>query len=418
MSAEATADEAAAHPADQSPRQTTERIQQQTTQQTTEHIPQQAPRHATGQPGEQARERSAEPAPGPAAEPAAQRPPAGATAEPAASTPELLVVEDLHVAYRQHAAPVLAGLHLRMRPGEILGVIGETGSGKTTLARTVVGLVRAGRGRVAVCGEEIGRLRGRRLRAFRRSGRVQYVFQDPLRALDPTLTVARLVAEPLEIAGEPGRAERAARVAAALRQVGLDPAAVSARLPGALSGGQRQRVLLARALVTRPRLLISDEPVSALDASNRNLVLGLFDRLRRELGLGVLLISHDLASLAAVADRVAVLHHGRLVEQGPAEAVLENPGHPYTALLAASAPRVAGARRVQPADLLAPAPRTDWPRGQGCGFAPRCRFATAECRATPAPAPLAGGPPHHTAACHHAAGWRALLPVTTPSQEA
>jgi ABC-type glutathione transport system ATPase component len=268
----------------------------------------------------------------------------------------LLEISGLSVAYGgRRGTRVLAGVDLVVRPGEIVGVIGETGSGKTTLARAVVALAPVRSGRIAFEGAEIGGLRGRRLRAFRRSGRLQFAFQDPLRALDPDLTVAAIVGEPLAVAGAGsgagvGAAERGERVAEALRSVGLDPAALSERLPGQLSGGQRQRVLLARALVTRPALLIADEPVSALDAANRNHVLRLLAELRDASGTAVLVISHDLHSLAGIADRVAVLNQGRIVEQGPVRDVLNDPRHPYTARLVAAAPRL---RRQGLADVAA-----------------------------------------------------------------
>jgi ABC-type glutathione transport system ATPase component len=252
----------------------------------------------------------------------------------------LLEISDLTVGYGdRHSPPVLDGVALDVRPGEILGVIGETGSGKTTLARTIVGLVPARSGRIEFDGLEISALRGRPLRGFRRRGAVQFVFQDPLRALDPDLTAAESVAEPLDAAGTGTRTERAERAALALAAVGLDTA-LGDRLPGRLSGGQRQRVLLARALITEPRLLICDEPVSALDAANRNHVLRLLLNLRDEQGIAALVISHDLHSLAGVADRVAVLNEGRVVEQGPVRQVLDDPADPYTRRLLAAAPRL------------------------------------------------------------------------------
>ena len=264
----------------------------------------------------------------------------------------LLTITDLTVGYGdRHTPPVLDGVALDVRPGEILGVIGETGSGKTTLARTIVGLVPARSGRIDFDGVELSALRGRSLREFRRRGAVQFVFQDPLRALDPDLTAAESVAEPLEAAGTgSNRTERAERAAKALKAVGLD-ADLGDRVPGRLSGGQRQRVLLARALITEPRLLICDEPVSALDAANRNHVLRLLLNLRDESGVAVVVISHDLHSLAGVADRVAVLHAGRIAEQGPVRDVLDNPQHPYTVRLVAAAPRLRTARAARPAPV-------------------------------------------------------------------
>jgi ABC-type glutathione transport system ATPase component len=252
----------------------------------------------------------------------------------------LLTISGLTVGYGdRHTPPVLSGVDLDVRSGEILGVIGETGSGKTTLARTVVGLVPARSGRIEFDGVELGSLRKKELREFRRRGELQFVFQDPLRALDPDLTAAQSITEPLDAAGIGDRAERAERAAKALAAVGLDQA-LAERLPGRLSGGQRQRVLLARALVTGPRLLICDEPVSALDAANRNHVLRLLLNLRDEHGIAALVISHDLHSLAGVADRVAVLNEGRVVEHGPVRHVLDNPQDPYTQRLLAAAPRL------------------------------------------------------------------------------
>ncbi|MEV4559285.1 ABC transporter ATP-binding protein [Kitasatospora sp. NPDC049285] len=314
----------------------------------------------------------------------------------------LLEVRSLEVEF-DRGVPVLDGVDVEVRAGEILGVIGETGSGKTTLARAVVGLAPVVAGRIAVDGRDRAGLRGRALREVRRAGAVQYMFQDPLRSLDPDLTVLRLVGQPLAVAGVRA-AERRPRVLEALDLVGLDHA-LADRRPGLLSGGQRQRVALARAIVTRPRLLLADEPVSALDASNRNHVLRLLDDLRRELDLAVVLISHDLESLAGVADRLAVLYRGRIVESGPATEVLRRPLHPYTALLAASAPGGGAARRAELAVLRGPAP--DRPDRSACAFAHRCPFADAAC----APRPTDTTPlPGRTVACHRAADWRAHLP--------
>ena len=331
---------------------------------------------------------------------------------------ELLRIEGLSVAYGHRGGrpgqQVLDGVSLRARAGEILGVIGETGSGKTTLARAVVGLAPVSGGRITVDGTEVTGLRGRALREFRRSGRVQYLFQDPLRSLDPDLTVGALVAEPLAVTGAGGREQRAERAAEALHRVGLD-AAIADRLPGRLSGGQRQRVALARSVVTRPRLLLADEPVSALDASNRNHVLRLFDRLRDELDVAVVVISHDLSSLAGIADRIAVLYRGRLVEQGPTAQVLTEPLHPYTALLTASAPSVRREHSIRAVQLR---PRADLPgwasadRQPGCGFAARCPFTDDACRVAPPAAAVAGG---REAACHHAHSWRGQLAAPVAS---
>ncbi|WP_182375990.1 oligopeptide/dipeptide ABC transporter ATP-binding protein [Nocardioides sp. WS12] len=339
-----------------------------------------------------------------------------------ATTPDptpLLSVRGLSVSY----APPRKGTHLGtgaalieadldVRPGEIIGIVGETGSGKTTLARATVGLVAPSAGTIEFAGQDIGGLRGRARRAFRRSGQVQLVFQDPLRSLDPDLTVARIVREPLDIAGSLSRAERDQRVRESLRLVGLEPEEVLFRRPRQLSGGQRQRVSLARAIATRPRLLYCDEPVSALDVSNRNLVLNLLEQLRTDLDLAVVIIAHDLSSLAGIADRVAVFYRGRIVEQGPIRDVLEHPAHPYTALLTASAPSIGQEDRLRPEQLKPGPDARAWPANGVCVFAQRCPFAHDACAEQPAAAPLPQAPERY-AACHDAVTWRDHLPPRT-----
>jgi ABC-type glutathione transport system ATPase component len=262
----------------------------------------------------------------------------------------LLEVSDLDVHYgRTHA---LRRASLSVAAGQTVGVIGETGSGKSTLARAIVGLVRPSAGRITVAGEEVTGYRGRRWRALRRRGLVQYVFQDPLRSLDPDLTVEESIVEPLLIRGRPRR-EAAERARELVARVHLDEELLS-RLPGELSGGQRQRVTVARALITEPRVVILDEPVSALDAANRVRALEFFKELR-DAGTALVFISHDLGSVAGVADRIAVLYRGEIVEDAPARAVVNTPRHPYTRLLVGSAPtlRSAAAARAQREELRA-----------------------------------------------------------------
>ncbi|MFG3029308.1 ABC transporter ATP-binding protein [Streptomyces sp. NPDC048253] len=254
-----------------------------------------------------------------------------------APTAPVLAVEGLEVHYgpRRRRRRALHDVSLSIAPGETVGVIGETGSGKSTLARTVLGLVRASAGSIVIDGEEVGAYGPRQWRALRRRGVVQYVFQDPLRSLDPDLTVEDSLAEPLLVQGVP-RTEAAARVRAFLARVHLTEDLLD-RLPGELSGGQRQRVAVARALVTEPRLVILDEPVSALDSANRVQVLQILKELRAD-GVALVFISHDLGSVAGVADRIAVLYRGEAVEVGAAADVINTPRHPYTRLLVRSAP--------------------------------------------------------------------------------
>ncbi|MFJ4856622.1 MULTISPECIES: ABC transporter ATP-binding protein [unclassified Streptomyces] len=249
----------------------------------------------------------------------------------------VLDVSGLDVRYgrgrrRRHA---LHGVSLSVAPGETVGVIGETGSGKSTLARAVLGLVPASAGTVLIDGQDVSAYGRRQWRALRRRGVVQYVFQDPLRSLDPDLTVEDSLTEPLLVQGVP-RKEATARARSFLDRVHLS-GELFERLPGELSGGQRQRVAVARALVTGPRLVILDEPVSALDSANRVKVLEILKELRAT-GVALVLISHDLGSVAGTADRIAVLYRGQLVEVGSSPDVINHPRHAYTRLLVSSAP--------------------------------------------------------------------------------
>ncbi|GAA4550376.1 ABC transporter ATP-binding protein [Pseudonocardia xishanensis] len=251
----------------------------------------------------------------------------------------ILEIEGLDVAFgRGHTRKVaLSGAALRLFPGESVGVIGESGAGKSTLARAVLGLAPVTAGSVRVVGRDVARLSRRGRREFGRSGVAQYVFQDPLRSLDPDQTVQAAVAEPLRIRGQLSRGEIAAAVRAQFAAVELDESLLD-RFPAQLSGGQRQRVAVARALVTGPRLLLLDEPVSALDSANRVRILQLLERLRATTDITLLFISHDLGSIAGVTDRTIVLNRGRIVEDGPTARVITAPRHPYTRLLVGSAP--------------------------------------------------------------------------------
>ncbi|WP_026425691.1 ABC transporter ATP-binding protein [Actinokineospora inagensis] len=264
----------------------------------------------------------------------------------------VLDVRDLEVHYghRRQRRRALAGASLSIDAGEIVGLIGETGSGKSTFARAALGLVRPSAGRIVIDGEDVTGHRERQWRAVRRRGVVQYVFQDPLRSLDPDLTIGDSLMEPLLLKGVPRR-EAVDRARAYLGRVRLDDELLT-RLPEQLSGGQRQRVAVARALITEPRLIILDEPVSALDAATRVQVLEILKDLRTA-GIALLFISHDLGSVAGIADRVAVLYRGEVVEVGTAREVVTKPSHPYTRLLIGSAPtlRTAAAGRAERAAL-------------------------------------------------------------------
>jgi ABC-type glutathione transport system ATPase component len=235
---------------------------------------------------------------------------------------------------------VLSAVSLQVRAGEIVGLIGESGSGKSTVARAIIGLAPVTAGRITVAGNEVTKFRRKQWRSFRRRGFVQYVFQDPLRSLDADVLIADSIAEPLRITRAGSRAEIEHRVKEYAAKVRLDEELLT-RFPAEISGGQRQRAAVARALVTEPKLLILDEPVSALDAANRVQVLGGFAGLRSG-GIGMLYISHDLGSVAGICDRTAVLYQGQIVEYGPTTEIVNHPRHPYTRLLVGSAPTLQG----------------------------------------------------------------------------
>jgi len=240
--------------------------------------------------------------------------------------------------HRPEPLQALRGVSFELQAGQSLGVVGESGSGKSTLARLVMALDRPSEGTVELLGRNLHQLGEQALRAARRD--FQMVFQDPYGSLDPRMTVERIVSEPLATLNEkPGREARRLQVLEVLEQVGLR-AQDADKYPHEFSGGQRQRIAIARALITRPRLIVADEPVSALDVSVQAQVLNLMQDLQRELGLSYLFISHDLAVVQHVCDQVLVLHQGLVVERGTPRQLFSTPAHPYTQALVRAAPRV------------------------------------------------------------------------------
>ena len=283
------------------------------------------------------------------------------------------------------------GVDLALVRGETLGIVGESGCGKSTLARTVLRLEKPRDGSILLNGKDVLALRGPALRAYRRA--VQVVFQDPHASLNPRHTVRDLLTEAPLAHGLVTRENRRDAAVRLLADVGL-PEDVLDRYPHAFSGGQRQRICIARALALGPQLLICDEAVSALDLSVRAQVLNLLEDLKAKHGLSYLFITHDIGVVQHLADRIAVMYLGKIVETGPADAVLRTPAHPYTSLLLRAVPRIGAPLPEEPVASEATAPLD----ARGCPFAPRCPLADDTCR-TACPALQPAGTPGRLCAC-------------------
>jgi oligopeptide/dipeptide ABC transporter ATP-binding protein len=270
--------------------------------------------------------------------------------------------------------------------GETLGLVGESGSGKTTCGRLIARLEEPDEGRITFDGEDWLALSGRDLRRRRRD--LQVVFQDPRTSLNPRMTAGRQVAEPLIVQRLVARPSLKGRVEKLLAEVGLPPEAAS-RFPSEFSGGQRQRIAIARALATRPKLVVCDEPVSSLDVSVAAQVVNLLLDLRERSGLSYLFISHDLATVERISDRISVMYAGRIVEEGPAAELLRCPLHPYTAALRSAVPSADPASRRSRLILRGEPPSPADPPS-GCAFHPRCPIARPRCREEAPPLSAAG----------------------------
>lgn len=298
-----------------------------------------------------------------------------------------LKVEDLRVSFwgrrKAFRSPIelraVKGVDFEISRGETLGLVGESGSGKSTVARALMRLIEPTHGRVTLEGEEITKLKGRALRQARQN--MQMVFQDPYSSLDPSIMVADSIAEPLEVHHGLRGKERDAKVAELLELVGLAPHHAE-RYPYEFSGGQRQRLAIARALALNPSVVVCDEAVSALDVSTQNQIIRLLERLQEQFEMAYLFISHDLAVVRHISDRVAVMYFGQIVEMGDVEDVFQNPKHPYTAALLSAVPVAdpVEQRNREKVPLTGEIPDIASPPA-GCAFASRCPLVTERCHA-------------------------------------
>jgi len=301
-----------------------------------------------------------------------------------------LTIDHLGIAFDDGATPAVSDVSLKVAPGEVLALVGESGSGKSLTVRAILRLLPGSArmtGRIALGATDIGALSPADLARFR-GGQVAMVFQDPLSSLNPVVRVGDAIAE--VIRSHKGTRPRAARATAVelMRSVGIrDPERNARAYPHELSGGMRQRVMIAMALAAEPRMLLADEPTTALDVVVQANILKLLDDLRRRSGMGMIFVSHDLAVVAGICDRVAVMYAGQIVEEGPVGTVLRQPRMPYTAALLASIRHEPGAKRLHAIEGRPPPPGA-WP--EGCRFAPRCPLASDICRKEPVPVVTVG----------------------------
>jgi len=322
----------------------------------------------------------------------------------------LVEIEDVYkhfpikqgIIFKREIARVHAvdGVSLKVRRGETIGIVGESGCGKSTLARCITGLHPISKGRIVFDGQDISRLRGRALKPFRRD--VQMIFQDPYGSLNPRRRVGAIIGDPFDIHGTASGAERKKRVQELMELVGLNPEHFN-RFPAEFSGGQRQRIGIARALALKPKLIVCDEPVSALDVSIQAQVINLLKDLQDELGLTYVFIAHDLSVVRYVSDRVAVMYLGKIAENAGGEELYENPRHPYTGALlsAASIADPDAAERRERIVLSGDVPSPIRPPS-GCRFHPRCPKAQENCvDVVPELIVRGGDDASHLTACHY-----------------
>jgi oligopeptide/dipeptide ABC transporter ATP-binding protein len=310
----------------------------------------------------------------------------------------LLEIEDLRVTYwtrpglglRQKPFQAVKGATLSIHPGQTLGLVGESGSGKSSIANAVLGLVPAASGSIRFAGSELA---GQKKYPPQIRKEIQAVFQDPFSSLNPAMTVEDIVTEPLKVHLNMNRAQRRARAVELLNMVSLSEEHLD-RHPYQFSGGQRQRIAIASALALQPRLVVLDEPVSALDVSTQNQIINLLYERRDALGMAYLLIAHDLALVHHISDRIAVMYLGHIVEEGPADRVYSAPAHPYTRALLEAVPVLDPAEQRSRRARRRSAVAQEAPRDAdtGCPYKNRCPLVMTRCQTeTPPPYPVSGG---------------------------
>src|SRR5438874_1519540 len=300
------------------------------------------------------------------------------------------------------------GVSFTVEAGKTLALVGESGSGKSTVGRLVLRLIEPTAGHVRFAGQDVFAFNEAHTRAYRRQA--QLVFQDPYASLNPRMTVGDILGEPIALHDIVPPARRRERVAQVMELVGLEPR-FAPRYPHEFSGGQRQRIVIARALAVEPKLIVCDEPVSALDVSIRSQVLNLLRDLQRRLGLAYIFISHDLAVVKHIADRVAVMYLGRIVESAACEAIFAEPRHPYTQALLSAVPVLSTQRR--PRRILPGDPPSPIVPPPGCHLHPRCAYAQEICKSS-RPELAVDGDAHATA-CHL---WRDIVSSSPPAPAA
>ena len=287
------------------------------------------------------------------------------------------IAQRLGANVREETVHAVDQVSLAIQPGEVLGLVGESGCGKSTLGRVVAGIHAASDGHLFYQGKDVATLKGAEKRAATLA--IQMIFQDPFASLNPRMRVEEIIGEAPRMHGIVSKAEQSDYVDDVMRKVGLDPS-LKRRYAHQFSGGQRQRIGIARALAVKPKFLVCDEAIAALDVSIQAQVINLFMDLREELGLAYLFISHDLSVVEHIADRVAIMYLGRIVESATTEEIFSDPRHPYTKALLAEAPRLDQRHRAfEPIEGEIPSPLDPPP---GCTFHPRCPAATADCRKT------------------------------------